>query len=103
MTLVRREHGVRVRSRTVGIVSASRRRRSDAFNFLDNRPDPKAMLDGMAIAKNVERFRRQAPRDGMLGCDGERFDKLIKWESENVPRANSDPDTRVSSKLGKQR
>jgi hypothetical protein len=79
MALVRREHGVRVRSRTVGIVSASRRRRSDAFNFLDNRPDPKAVLDGMAIAKNVERFWRPAPRDGMLGCDDEQFDKRVCW------------------------
>ncbi len=73
------------------------------LDFLDNEPDPKSVLGGLAIASNEERSRGQATIYGMLARDGEWCDKLRWWKPVNVARANPDPDTREPSEPGKQR
>ena len=45
-------------------------------DILDNQPHLKVVLGSMAIARTVERFRRQEALDGMLEGDDEKFDKL---------------------------
>ncbi len=74
MATVVLEPGAWANSRAVGIENAGRRRRSDVPSSLDHQRDLKAVL---GHRQEVERFRRQAHHDGMLGRDGERFDKLI--------------------------
>ncbi len=71
---------------------------SDALKFLDHEPDPKTVPGGMAIVENEERPRRQAPRDGMLEGDGDRFDKRKHWKPENVggPTQGETPGCRPS-------
>jgi len=73
MALVSREHGVRVRSRAVGIDRAGRRRRSHAPNFLDmlpNSPGEEAKK-AAAIARYDEAF---------AGLDPEKFENESSGE-----------------------
>ena len=58
------------------IDGAARRGRSAVPSLLNNKVDPNKVLGGRVIASNEERSRRQAALDGLLGRDGERFDKL---------------------------